>query len=76
MKTHDLSQLTDEQLNDRSEILTMAKEQEYAMDGSGECGPMIEAAFNPEEEAVQKEMQKRGFFDELDELDPNADLPF
>ncbi|MCK9482554.1 MAG: hypothetical protein M0R38_12500 [Bacteroidia bacterium] len=54
-----MEKLTDKELIQKLDWLKEQKRQAYIMDGSGDCGPMIEQAFAADFEATHEELAKR-----------------
>lgn len=64
MKVKDLTTLTDEELQESYISFLDFEDAEYEMDGSGECGAIIERNLRPYHEAFQEEFEKRGMLGE------------
>ena len=55
-----LSTMTDNELNEYKVQLEQELQNELSMDASGDCGHLIEAAFNPIIDAIWMELEHRG----------------
>lgn len=70
----DYTVLTEQELFAELEKLEFAKECDFKMDGSGECGHLIEENFRPHFEAIEAELEKRGI--DLYDNENGEDFPY